>query len=67
MRRFALLTNFNFYEKAQAARQVADKLEEVGGEVLIAAFNREKLLRSGIHRDSFCYLPWMRFTRKPMR
>ena len=57
MRKFALLTNFNFYEKAQAARQVAEKLEEAGGEVLIAAYNREKLVRSGIHRDSFRYLP----------
>ncbi len=57
MRKFALLTNFNFYEKAQAARQVADKLEEAGGEILIAAFNRDKLIRSGIHRESFHYLP----------
>ncbi len=57
MRKFALLTNFNFYEKAQAARQVADKLEEAGGEILIAAFNREKLIRSGVHRESFRYLP----------
>ncbi|MBE6530190.1 MAG: NAD(+)/NADH kinase [Ruminococcaceae bacterium] len=57
MRKFALLTNFNFYEKVQAARQVADRLEEAGGEILIAAFNREKLIRAGIHRDSFQYLP----------
>lgn len=57
MRKFALLTNFNFYEKAQAARQVAEKLEEAGGRILIAAFNREKLIRAGIHRDSFEYLP----------
>ncbi len=57
MRKFAILTNFNFYEKAQAAQKIAQKLEEVGGEILIAAFNQEKLARFGIHRDSYRYLP----------
>ena len=57
MRKFAILTNFNFYEKAQAAQKIAQKLEEVGGEVLIAAFNQEKLARFGFHRDSYRYLP----------
>lgn len=57
MRKIALITNFNIFEKAEAARLAADRLIEAGAEVLVAAFNREKLMRIGAHRDAFVYLP----------
>lgn len=57
MQKFAILTNFNFPEKYKTAHQVAEKLTAAGGEVLIASFNREKLVRAGIHRDTYRYVP----------
>ncbi len=57
MKKIAIITNFNIPEKANAAIGVADKLLALGAQVLVAAFNREKLIRSRRHRDAFCYLP----------
>ena len=57
MLKIALITNYNFAEKANAAMAVADRLIREGGEVLIAAFNREKLVRTHRHRPEFRYLP----------
>ncbi len=57
MKKIAIITNFNIPEKANAAICVADKLLALGAQVLVAAFNREKLIRSRRHRDAFCYLP----------
>lgn len=57
MLKIALITNYNFAEKANAAMTVADRLIREGGEVLIAAFNREKLVRTHRHRPEFRYLP----------
>ena len=57
MKKIAIITNFNIPEKANAAISVADKLISLGAQVLVAAFNREKLIRGRRHRDAFCYLP----------
>ena len=45
MKKIAVVTNFNIYEKALAALRVADKLNELGCEVRVAGFNREKIAR----------------------
>ena len=57
MLKIALVTNFNISEKAYAASQVADRLLREDCQILIAAFNREKLMRTKKHRDAFRYLP----------
>ncbi len=57
MLKIALITNFNIYEKANAAMRVADCLAHEDCEILIAAFNREKLQRMHRDREEFRYLP----------
>ena len=57
MLKIALITNFNIPEKAAAAMTVADKLLREECEILIAAFNRDKILRMNKNREEFCYLP----------
>ncbi|MBQ8415551.1 MAG: NAD(+)/NADH kinase [Clostridia bacterium] len=57
MLKIALITNFNISEKASAAVTVADRLLTHECEILIAAFNKEKLLRIRKHRNEFRYLP----------
>jgi len=56
MQKIALLTNFNISEKANAAMRVADRLLEQDCQILIAAFNREKIMRIHKNREEFCYL-----------
>ena len=55
--KIALITNFNIYEKANAAMAVANRLLEEKCEILVAAFNREKLMRIHKNRSEFRYLP----------
>ena len=55
--KIALITNFNIYEKANAAITVANRLMKKECEILIAAFNKDKLLRIHKHREEFRYLP----------
>ena len=57
MLKIALITNFNITEKANAAMKVADRLVTHECEILIAAFNREKLEAAGRSRAAFRYLP----------
>lgn len=57
MLKIALITNFNIAEKATAAMKVADYLLREECEVLIASFNREKLIRIKRDREEFRYLP----------
>lgn len=56
-KRIGLITNFNIYEKAGAAMTVAQKLYGYGCEVLVASFNREKVLRMNRGRMQFTFLP----------
>ncbi len=55
--RIGLITNFNIYEKAGAAMIVAQKLASYGCEVLVASFNRDKVLRMNRGRMKFTFLP----------
>lgn len=57
MLKIALITNFNIAEKANAAMVVADRLMQESCEILIAAFNRDKILRMNKNREEFRYLP----------
>ena len=57
MLKIALLTNFNISEKANAAIRVAKRLMQKECEILIAAFNREKILRMHSECERFSYLP----------
>ena len=57
MLKIALITNFNIPEKANAASVVAARLQGKDCRILVAAFNREKLMRVGKHREEFVYLP----------
>ena len=57
MLKIGLITNFNITEKANAAVQVANRLLREDAEILIAAFNREKLMRMHKSRNEFQYLP----------
>ncbi len=57
IKRVALITNFNIYEKAGAAMQVAQRLSGYPCEVLAASFNRDKVLRMNRGRMSFTFLP----------
>ncbi len=57
MLKIALLTNFNISEKANAAMAVANRLLQEDCKILIAAFNRDKIIRMNKDRSEFCYLP----------
>ena len=57
MLKIALITNFNISEKANAAVRVANRLLQHECEILIAAFNRDKLTRIHKDRAEFRYLP----------
>ncbi len=57
MLKIALITNFNIPDKANAAMRVADKLLGKDCEILIAAFNRDKIARIGRDRAELRYLP----------
>ena len=54
----AIVTNFNIYDKAYAALRVADKLHELGCEVFVGSFNRDKIARlKGDPRGYIRYIP----------
>ncbi len=57
MKKIALITNFNIYEKAGAAMQVAQRLTPYPAEVMVASFNRDKVLRMNRGRMTFTFLP----------
>lgn len=56
-KKFALVTNFNIAEKANTAMNVAERLLRGGGEVLVAAFNRDKINRLHRPRRELTYMP----------
>lgn len=57
MLKIALLTNFNIHEKANAAMKVAERLQKEDCEILVAAFNREKVERLQNEARAFRFLP----------
>lgn len=57
MLKIGLITNFNISDKANAAMQVANRLLREDCRILIAAFNRDKLIRIRKDRSEFSYVP----------
>ncbi len=57
MLKFALITNFNISDKAHAAMRVANRLMQHDCEILIASFNREKVMRMNQRASEFRFLP----------
>ncbi len=47
MKKIAVITNFNIREKATAALTVCDRLTQLGCDVYVASFNRERIQRNG--------------------
>ncbi|MBR6727315.1 MAG: NAD(+)/NADH kinase [Clostridia bacterium] len=56
MKKFAIITNFNIYDKAQAALRVAEELLELGGKVLICSINKDRIFRMHRNRREYVYL-----------
>lgn len=56
-KRIGLITNFNIYEKAGAAMTVAQRLWSYGCEILVASFNRDRVLRMNRSKVQFTFLP----------
>ena len=56
MKSFALITNFNIHDKANAALAVADKLIELGARILIPSVNKDKIFRMHKSRKEFEYI-----------
>ena len=59
MNKFAVITNYNIKDKAQAAISVIDRLGSLGAAVCTASFNRERINRNsaGKKRDFIEYIP----------
>lgn len=56
-KKIGLITNFNIYDKAGAAMTVAQRLSEFPCEVMVASYNRDKVLRMNRGRMQFTFLP----------
>lgn len=57
MKKFALITNFNIYDKAVVAMKVAEELLANGAEVLIPSVNKDRIFRMHKNRREYVYLP----------
>lgn len=57
MKEIALITNFNIFEKANAAMTVAGALIEYGVKVLICDTNKDRIFRMRKSRSEYVYLP----------
>ncbi|MBQ8342442.1 MAG: NAD(+)/NADH kinase [Clostridia bacterium] len=57
MKKIALITNFNIYDKAQAALRVAEELLSLGAVVLIPSINKDRIFRMHKNRREYVYLP----------
>lgn len=56
--KIALITNFNIYDKANAAMRVAEELLAIGGaEVLFQSVNKDRIFRMHKNRREYIYLP----------
>lgn len=57
MKKIALITNFNIYEKDNAAIAVAQRLSEYGCKLLVSTNNKERMMRMNRSGVDFSYLP----------
>ena len=56
MKKIAIVTNFNIYDKANAALKVADELIGYGATVLLSSINKDRIFRMHKNRKEFVYL-----------
>ena len=56
IKKVLIITNFNIYDKANAAMKVADKLTCLGCEICTLVYNKDKLYRCNKSRLEFTYL-----------
>ncbi len=56
MKSIALITNFNIYDKANAALTVAEELVKHGARVLLASINKDRIFRLHKNRKEYVYL-----------
>ena len=56
MQKFALVTNYNIYDKAVAAVRVAETLAELGGTVLLPEGGKDRIFRMHKSRREYLYL-----------
>jgi NAD+ kinase len=56
MKKIAIITNFNIYEKARAALNVAEELVRLGGEVLLSSVNKDRIFRMHRNRREYVYV-----------
>lgn len=57
IKKIGLITNYNIYDKAGAAMQTAQRLQELGAEVIVPSINRDKVLRMNRGRVHFTFMP----------
>ncbi len=57
MKSIALITNFNIYDKANAAMRVAEELLQYDTRILIPSVNKDKIFRMRKNRKEYVYLP----------
>lgn len=57
IKKVAVVTNYNIYDKAGAAMNVAKKLYDLGLEVYACVFNKEKITRMNKNEIKFNFLP----------
>lgn len=56
MKNIAIVTNFNIYDKANAALQVAEELVRCGATVLLASINKDRIFRMHKNRKEYVYV-----------
>ncbi len=56
MKSFAIVTNFNIYDKANAALTVAEALVSLGARVMISSVNKDKIFRMHRSRKEYEYV-----------
>ena len=56
MKNIALITNFNIYDKANAALTVAEELVKYGATVLLASINKDRIFRMHKNKKEYVYL-----------
>lgn len=57
MKNIALITNFNIYDKANAALLVAEELVKHGAQVLLASINKDRIFRMHKNKREYVYVP----------
>ena len=63
MKKVALQTNFNIYEKANCAVSVIDHLQKLGCEIYVAVQNRERVQRLVRNRRGLRFVPYSALCR----